>query len=136
MPINILVVDDNQTYLRSFCDLLQETFEHLQIVPVSDGSTALGLTHKIPFDLIILDYELNTVTGSDIVRRLWARGKPLPSIVMMSAQPDIGVFARVLKVNGFLQKPSSTEDLQRVIAPLIRTPAPRTTGPILWGAAG
>jgi two-component system OmpR family response regulator len=132
MPTNVLVVDDHRLYRESFCSMLQESFAALQIVPAGDGSTALGLTYKIQFDLIVLDYELTTMSGSDVVRRLRARGCPLPPIVLMSAHPDIAVFARLLMVNAYLHKPVAIEDMQQVLGPFMKTPNHRTTGPKLW----
>ncbi len=119
MPTNILVVDDNQTYRDAFCSMLQISFPNVQIVTTSDGISALGLTYKITFDLIVLDYELTTMSGSDIVRRLRARGRPLPPLVLMSAHPDVAVFARLNKFNAYLQKPVAINELQRVIEPLL-----------------
>jgi CheY-like chemotaxis protein len=132
MPTNILVVDDNKVYRDSFCDMLQECFAQVQIVPTNDGISALGLTHKIAFDLIILDYELTTISGSDVVRRLRARGQPLPPIVLMSAHSDIAVFARLLRVNACLHKPVSFEDMRAVLTPFIEQPQQLRSGPHLW----
>jgi two-component system, OmpR family, response regulator len=132
MPINILVVDDNRIYRESFCTLLQDCFAHAQIVAVCDGISALGMTYKIPFDLIILDYELTTISGSDIVRRLRARGRPLPPIVFMSAHPDIAVFARLNMVDAYLHKPVSLDDMQAVLAPLVDGSVMQTIGPNVW----
>jgi CheY-like chemotaxis protein len=132
MPTNVLVVDDNRIFRESFCTLLEECFDHMQIVPVSDGISALGVTYKIPFDLIVLDYELATMSGSDIVRRLRARGRPLPPIVFMSAHPDIAIFARLNMVDGYLSKPVSPEDIHAVIGPLLREQTRHTTGPNVW----
>jgi CheY-like chemotaxis protein len=132
MPINILVVDDNRIYRETFCSMLQESFDGLQIVAVSDGVSALGMTHKIPFDLIILDYELTTISGSDVVRRLRARGNPLPPIVLMSAHADIAVFARLLRVNAHLQKPVLLEEMRAVLSPFILHSGQRSSGPAIW----
>lgn len=122
MPTNILVVDDHRLYRETFCNLLYSSFDQIQVVPAADGPTALNLTISIPFDLIIIDYELATLTGSTVVRRMRDRGKPLPPIVLMSAHPDLAVFARLLHVHGYLGKPVSYEDLQRVVAPLLTNP--------------
>lgn len=119
MPTNILVVDDNRVYRESFCSMLQISFADLQIIAISDGISALGITNKIAFDLIVLDYELTTMTGSEILRRLRARGCPLPPLVLMSAHPDVAVFARLNKFDGYLHKPVAVDELQRVIAPLL-----------------
>jgi CheY-like chemotaxis protein len=132
MPVNVLVVDDNRIYRDAFCNLLQFCYPNLQLVPAGDGSTALSLTHQIAFDLIVLDYDLTSLTGGDVVRRLRARGAPLPPIVLMSAHPDIAVFARLLMVTAFLQKPVDEHDLRAVLDPLMAEPIRRVAGPTLW----
>ncbi|NWG22325.1 MAG: response regulator [Chloroflexi bacterium] len=132
MPVNVLVVDDNRVFRDAFCELLRSCYENLQLVPAADGSAALSLTRQISFDLIILDYELTSFSGGDVVRRLRARGTPLPPIVLMSAHPDILVFARLHMVSGFLQKPIDDTALRAVLDPFISQPALRSPGPTLW----
>ncbi|HWQ15225.1 MAG TPA: response regulator [Roseiflexaceae bacterium] len=132
MPVNVLVVDDNRLYRDAFCNLLQSCYPHLQLVPAADGSAALSLTRQIAFDLIILDYDLTSISGGDVVRRLRARGAPLPPIIMMSAHPDIAIFSRLLMVTAFLQKPVEERDLRVVFGPLLAEPIRRVSGPTLW----
>ena len=92
------------SFATLFCELLNACYDHLQIIPAGDGSAALSLTRQISFDLIILDYELTTFSGGDVVRRLRARGTALPPIILISAHPDLPVIARLHMVNGYLQK--------------------------------
>lgn len=132
MPINVLVVDDNRVFRNSFCELLNACYDHLQIIPAGDGSAALSLTRQISFDLIILDYELTTFSGGDIVRRLRARGAPLPPIIFISAHPDLPVIARLHMVSGYLQKPIDADTLHAVLDPFIKQPTMRSAGPTLW----
>lgn len=132
MPVNVLVVDDNRVFRDSFCELLNACYEHLQIIPAGDGSAALSLTRQISFDLIILDYELTTFSGGDIVRRLRARGTPLPPIIFISAHPDLPVIARLHMVSGYLQKPVDADALREVLDPFIKQPTTRSAGPTLW----
>jgi CheY-like chemotaxis protein len=123
MPTNILVVDDHPLYRESFCALLQACFSDLQLVTVEDGSRALSLTHQIPFDLLIVDYHLPGISGGDVVRYLRTRarttGHLIPPIILMSAHPDIAVFARSLGVVGFLHKPVERSELCTVISPIV-----------------
>ncbi|MGQ9550647.1 MAG: response regulator [Roseiflexus sp.] len=132
MPINVLVVDDNRVFRESFCELLNTCYDHLQIIPAGDGSTALSLTRQISFDLIILDYELTSFSGGDVARRLRARGTPQPPIILISAHPDLPVIARLHMVSGYLQKPVDADTLRRVLDPLIAQPHMRSSGPTLW----
>jgi CheY-like chemotaxis protein len=121
--MNILVVDDHQLYRDTFCELLQSCFGDIQIVAVDDGSRAISLTDRIPFDLLILDYQLRTISGGDVIRRLRARaqttGYRMPPVILMSSQPDIAVFARSLGAAAFLPKPIGADDLRAAVGPVI-----------------
>jgi DNA-binding response OmpR family regulator len=132
MPINVLVVDDNRIFRNSFCELLNACYDNLQIIPAGDGSAALSLTRQISFDLIILDYELTSFSGGDVVRRLRARGTALPPITLISAHPDLPVIARLHMVSDYLQKPVDADALREALDPLIRQPQVRSAGPTLW----
>jgi two-component system chemotaxis response regulator CheY len=131
----ILVVDDNRIYREAFCTLLYTCLPFVRILSVEDGSTALRIVEQQDIHLIVLDYQLQGISGSDVVRRLRARStlsRPLPPIVLMSSQPDAAIFARTLGIAAFLHKPSSVDDIRTVVEPLIdrarssvSVPAPR-----------
>jgi Response regulator containing CheY-like receiver, AAA-type ATPase, and DNA-binding domains len=120
---HILVVEDNRLYREAFCTLLDICFPGVRITAVSDGTAALSLTRHTPFDLIVVDYNLKTLNGGDVVRHLRQRSRStgilLPPIVMMSTQPDVAVFARTMGATDFLSKPVSEEDIQAIIRPLL-----------------
>ncbi len=120
---HILVVEDNRLYREAFCALLDICFPGVRITTVSDGMAALSLTRQTPFDLIVVDYNLRTLNGGDVVRHLRQRSRStgilLPPIVMMSTQPDVAVFARTLGATSFLSKPVSEEDLLTIIGPIL-----------------
>ena len=138
MKPHMLIVDDNPVYRASFCNLLELYAPDIQVVCAADGSAALRLTEQSAFDLIILDYQLPTISGGDVVRQLRARasstGAKLPPIVLMSSQPDVAVFARALGATAFLNKPALAEDIQAKIVPLLaRAEQPaESQGPRLW----
>jgi CheY-like chemotaxis protein len=128
LPINILVVDDHPGYREAFCNMLHLCFDQIQVVPVDDGSRALSVTQQLPFDLIVLDYHLKSISGGDVIRHLRARaratGQQLPPIILMSSHPDIAVFARSLGALAFLAKPVDIADVERVIGPVLDNARP------------
>jgi DNA-binding response OmpR family regulator len=138
MSHSILVVDDHHHYLATVCRMLEQQIPQARISAAADGSAALSLIQQQSFDLLILDYQLQTTTGTDLVRQLRARaagaGRPLPPVVMMSSQPDVAIFARALGIDAFLPKPLLSEQIDATILPLLRraeaNPAPRR--PLLW----
>lgn len=128
MQAQVLVVEDNRIYRETFCKLLQSCFPAIQVTTVEDGMAALSLTLERAFDLIIIDYQLQTISGGDVVRRLRTRsettGRPLPPIILMSSQPDIAIFIRSIGVSAFLSKPVLEEDLIATLTPLLEQAAP------------
>ncbi|GAB4193434.1 MAG: hypothetical protein OHK0022_08310 [Roseiflexaceae bacterium] len=115
-PTNILVVDDHPLYRDAFCTLLQTARPALQIIPAETGSQALSLTARIPFDLLVLDYYLKSMSGGDIIRHLRGRaagsGWRMPPVILVSSQPEVAVFARSLGAAAFLPKPVDGEALR------------------------
>jgi two-component system sensor histidine kinase/response regulator len=134
----VLVVDDHQLYRETFCNLLLGCFPNLNIVAATDGSAALSLTHRISFALVVLDYQLPAINGGDVVRHLRMRaqklGTAMPPIVLMSSQPDVVHFARMLRVDAFLPKPTTAEDVMAAVGPIISRPRHEASapGPVLW----
>ena len=134
---HVLVIDDHQLYRETLCNLLRGCFPQLNIVTADDGSAALSLAARTRFALVVLDYQLPSLTGGDVVRHMRARtraGDILPAIVLTSSQPDVPRFARMLSVDGFLPKPTTPGEIEAVIGPLITRPRHETTpsSPKLW----
>ncbi len=127
MPLRILIVDDNQHYLSSLCRMIELCLPGSAVVTASDGSSGLRLAGDQRFDLIMVDYQLQTLRGSDVIRQMRARAESasatLPPIVLMSSQPDAAVFARTLGVAAFLPKPILSEAIETIIVPLVHPAA-------------
>lgn len=123
MPARILLIDDNRHYLSSLRQMLELCLPGAAVATASDGSSGLRLAGEQRFDLIMVDYHLQTLRGSDVIRQLRARaeraGAALPPVVLMSSEPDVAVFARTLGVAAFLPKPVLAEAIEATIAPLL-----------------
>jgi CheY-like chemotaxis protein len=127
MSPSILVVDDNQLYRTTFCMLLQLCWPTAQLVEAADASQALTVFPQQTWDLIILDYQLPTLSGTDLARHLrtraHAQGQVLPPLILMSTQPDAATFARASGAVAFLPKPVDTDMLRTALTPLLSAPA-------------
>jgi CheY-like chemotaxis protein len=123
MRPSILVVDDNHLYRTAFCQLVRLCWPSAQIVEAADASHALTLFPQQPWDLLILDYQLPTLSGTDLARHLrtraHAQGRVLPPIVLMSTQPDAAMFARASGAIAFLPKPVDVDMLRTALTPLL-----------------
>jgi CheY-like chemotaxis protein len=134
MHPSILVVDDSQLYRTTFCQLLRLCWPSAQIAEAADASHALTLFPQRPWDLLILDYQLPTLSGTDLARHLrtqaHAQGRVLPPIILMSTQPDAALFARASGAAAFLPKPLDAAMLHAALTPLLSAPAlPQFTAP-------
>jgi CheY-like chemotaxis protein len=129
----ILVVDDHPLYRTTFCALLQLCWPAAQIVEAADASQALAVFPQHAWDLILLDYQLPTLTGGDLARHLRARaqahGRVLPPLVLMSTQPDAATFARAIGAVAFLPKPVELDALRGALTPLLAAARPVAPAP-------
>jgi CheY-like chemotaxis protein len=135
MRPSILVVDDNQLYRTTFCQLMHLCWPGAQIIEAEDASHALTVFPQQAWDLLILDYQLPTLSGTDLARHLRTRaqtqGRMLPPIVLMSTQPDAAPFARASGAVAFLPKPVDATMLHTTLTPLLSAPAkPQFISPV------
>ena len=122
----ILVVDDNQLYRTAFCRLVQLCWPAAHIGEAADASQALALFPQQTWDMIVLDYQLPTLSGTDLARHLrtraQAQGQVLPPLVLMSTQPDAAMFARSIGAVTFLPKPVDIATLRTALTPHLIAP--------------
>lgn len=130
----ILIVDDNQLYRTAFCRLVQLCWPGARIGEAGDASQALAMFPQQAWDLIVLDYQLPTLSGTDLARHLrnraQAQGRALPPLVLMSTQSDAATFARSIGAATFLPKPVDIATLRAALAPLLSAPASPQRSPL------
>lgn len=133
----ILIVDDHTEYLRSVCRLLELHMPDTDVRGAQTASLALRLVQEQAFDLLILDYQLQVTTGTQLLRQLRARaagvGRPLPPVIMSSSQPDVALYARTSGVDAFVPKPLLEEHIKTIILPLLGSAGVGLARrPLLW----
>lgn len=118
-PVAILFVGDNRSFAGAVRDGLEA--EGWSIIMCSDGAVVLkSVESDAPYDLLLLDYDLPSVNGIEIVRR----AKELPHrrrtpVVMFSAS-DVETEAWRAGVDAFLSKPDVVGRLTGIVARLLR----------------
>lgn len=113
--LNILIVDDQQ----SIRDLTRHCLKQIGINQVSvakSGEQALEVLGKTKFDLIISDWNMDGISGLELLTKI--RGNPviksLP-FIMATGQKDKAqvIAAKEAGVNNYIVKPFSTADLRK-----------------------
>lgn len=121
MP-KILIIEDDQANANLIRDWL--THELYTVEAVYTGEDGLYMCKNFPFDLVIIDWGLPSISGIDIIQQLRLCGRELP-ILMLTARKETSDKERGLDVGAddYLTKPFEMRELSaRVRALLRRTP--------------
>lgn len=120
----ILIVDDNPDDLAVFARLAKR--ENWRAETAASGRQGLERALASQFDLILLDYNLGDMTGTEVLLRLKESGVATP-ILIQSGMDSHFVLARSLALgaDGFVQKDSSQYDAE--VAGKIRAALQRAT---------
>jgi len=111
----ILLVEDDQGARESIKLLL--SIDRHEVVEATGGAEAIELVGSQPFDLVILDYFMPGMRGSQLARHIRDIAPSLP-IVMITAYLD-KLAASDKPVDAVIGKPFSIEELRRAIAKLL-----------------
>ena len=119
MNERILVVEDTEAILDAVTDALAA--EGFEVEGATDGGVALERAQSEPFDLVILDLMLPTLSGTEICRRLRAESAvPIIMLTARDAEAD-RVLGLEIGADDYITKPfSEVELLSRVRAILRR----------------
>lgn len=115
MPI--LVVDDYQTMIRILRNLLKQIgFREIDDAP--DGSTALTRLRSRPYGLVITDWNMQPMTGYELLRRARAeetlRTTPFIMVTAESKMENV-IAAKNAGANNYIVKPFTLHTLRAKI---------------------
>src|ERR1700741_2237582 len=113
--INVLIIDDNQ-YMRKVVRNLLVNVGVKNIHEAVDGIAGLETIRAVSPDIVILDWEMPLLNGSELVRIVRSPGVfPVPDvpIIMLTGHGERWrvVEGSRLGVNEFLKKPASGKAL-------------------------
>lgn len=108
MAGRILVLDDEENYAKMLQDLLCE--HNYRVDMATCPERAITLLEEIPYDLIISDYKMPVMDGSDFLRRSRELYPDLPFILVsgLMSTPELVKVAN-LNVTRVMEKPLDTE---------------------------
>jgi len=113
--MKILIVDDYKTMLRVLRNLLgQIGFKNID--EATDGTMALGLIQGKSYDLIISDWNMEPMSGFDLLKSVRASGNTTPFIMVTAENKVENIMAAKKEgVSNYIVKPFSTETLKAKI---------------------
>jgi CheY-like chemotaxis protein len=124
--IHLLVVEDDPAYMyliqKAFSLRLEET--HWELITAIDGEKALDLLFEegdgptpLP-DLVLLDWNLPKVSGSEVLERMKQHRnlKRIPILIFSASDADDDVNSAYARhANGYITKPNGSENLANVV---------------------
>ena len=127
--MRILVAEDE----RKLAGILKGSLEEqgYAIDVAHDGEGALGLAELEPYDLLVLDVMLPGLDGFTVCRRLRARGRQMP-ILMLTARDTVDDRVAGLDsgADDYLVKPFAFRELLARVRALVRRPG-QAKAPVL-----
>jgi len=117
----ILIVDDYKTMLRIIGNLLKQ-LGFSNVDEATDGSTALGKLRERPYGLVISDWNMEPMTGLQLLKEVRAddRLKTTPFIMVTAeSKTENVVAAKAAGVNNYIVKPFNAETLKKKISAVI-----------------
>lgn len=113
--MHILIVDDYTTMLRIIRNLLKQLgFENVD--EATDGTAAFQKIRERPYGLVISDWNMEPMTGIDLLREVRAdeKVKATPFIMVTAESKTENVIAaKQAGVNNYIVKPFNAETLKK-----------------------
>ena len=109
----LLICDDNKRFCSGLKLILEEYYN---VTTVNDGKQVFDVISKTNIDLVLLDYDLRTVNGANIIKRI-KTNFPNIKIIMVTGHEDADVKSRAfsLGVDDYIIKPFKTRELLEAI---------------------
>jgi two-component system chemotaxis response regulator CheY len=121
--MNILIVDDYKTMLRIVRNLLKQLgFENVD--EATDGGTALQKLRDRPYDMVISDWNMEPMTGLQLLKevRADAKLKSLPFLMITAeSKPENVIEAKKAGVNNYIVKPFNADTLKTKLSSVLGT---------------
>ena len=114
LSLPVLVVDDYKTMIRIISNLLRQ-LGFVNIDEATDGSKALQLMRARTYGLVISDWNMEPMTGLDLLKqvRADAKLKDTPFIMVTAeSKTENVVAAKAAGVNNYIVKPFNAETLK------------------------
>jgi DNA-binding NtrC family response regulator len=113
LPIDLLVVDDDQEFLETLVTRLSR--HGFTVQSAGNGEDALGLAQRRNFDVAIFDMMMPGIDGLQLLQK-FKESHPECEIVLLTGQGTIESAVEAMKLGAYdyLQKPFPLKDLENV----------------------
>lgn len=124
MKVRALVVDDSRVMRNMVMEALRKSkLADFEFTEAQDGADGMSKYDPAGIDIIVVDWNMPKMSGIDFARQVRAMrtGNHVP-IVMVTSESTMGKIEQALeqaRVNAYITKPFTLEDLHRKVAKLV-----------------
>jgi two-component system, chemotaxis family, chemotaxis protein CheY len=125
MGLKVLVVDDSAVMRHLIARALRMTGLQIDLVgEAGDGVAALIALNDATFDLALVDINMPGMDGEELINRMRrdARYQDTPVLVVSTESGETRLARLASKVNGFVHKPFTPEQLYDQISLMVEVP--------------
>ena len=117
--MNVLVVDDYVTMIRIIGNLLKQ-LGFINIDQATNGKAALEKIGAKPYGLIISDWNMEPMTGLDLLKEVRSKGSKVPFIMVTAESKAENILAaREAGVNNYIVKPFNADALKAKLSQVL-----------------
>ncbi|MGV8983176.1 response regulator [Clostridium sp.] len=110
----VLVVDDTKN-IRTLLGIYLK-LKGFEVLMATKGNEALSIIDTEPVDLIFLDIKMPEISGTEVLKRIRAKGITAPVVIMTAfATVKNAVDCTKLGAITYLQKPFTTDKIKTII---------------------
>ncbi|MBZ9684855.1 response regulator [Clostridium estertheticum] len=110
----VLVVDDTKN-IRTLLGIYLK-LNGFEVLMATNGNEALSIIDTQPVDLIFLDIKMPEISGTEVLKRIRAKGITAPVVIMTAfATVKNAVDCTKLGALTYLQKPFTTDKIKTII---------------------
>jgi DNA-binding LytR/AlgR family response regulator len=113
--MRVLIVDDERLAQASLTDMLAARSDVEYFATASDATEALEKLEESIFDLVLLDNEMPVLSRMAILNHVREQGRPLPSIVLLSAGEVDASVSLQNQAADYPLKPFSPEGIEKIL---------------------
>ncbi len=108
----ILLADDHAIVRKGLRETLEEELPQVTFGEASNGQEVLDLMGQVRWDLLILDINMDGLSGLDVLDALQVQGQKVPVLVLtMYPEHEFAVQALKQGAAGYLTKQAASEEL-------------------------
>ena len=120
--LSILIIDDHRTMLRIIRNLLKQ-IDLNDVDETTDGNEALKKLHQTSYDLVISDWNMQPMSGLELLREIRAQPslRRLP-FIMITAESGLDrvIAAKQAGVSSYIVKPFTKATLEEKVQKIMQ----------------